>query len=144
MTRLILALLITVLVGIVPALALDLEVYGCKIFNARNYGLAASGNPGYVAGVSAKEDFLWDHLSPYLKIETLMDSKRVDNSLAIADGFHPTSVAYTAGLDLYVYSGFGVRAEHMCHHSIGSDPYARGTEQYTSLTMYYRIHADVK
>jgi hypothetical protein len=106
MKKLILAIL---LLTATNCMALDLEVYGGKIFNARNYGLSGSENPGYKAGIKVSEDFMWGFVTPSLGIETLMDSKRVENSLAIADGFHPTSVRYDAAVDLNIYKGLGIR-----------------------------------
>lgn len=121
------------------AFALDLEVYGGKYLNSRQFGLNSSENPEFVAGVNVAQDFLWRKLKLYTALETLMDG-RVSGSVGGADGFHPTSIKYTAGTELNLYAGFGLRAEHMCWHAMGSGSwYGADTQQYTNVQVFYRF-----
>ena len=121
------------------AFALDLEVYGGTFIDApKNYGLSSAENPKYLAGIRVEESFLWRKLTPYFAIETLMDA-RVKGSVGAYDGYSPSSVKYTAGAELDLYAGIGLRAEHMCHHNISRQLYGGDTAQYTNVQVFYRF-----
>ena len=121
------------------ASALDLTVYGGKYFDAVNFGLPGTNNSAFVAGVDVRESFFNGHIQPYTKLETLMDQENSDNALGVAGSFHPISIKYTAGVDIPVYDGFGVRVEHMCWHSMGVDYWQAPTEQYTMVSLFYKV-----
>ena len=135
-------LLVAVLLSTAPAFALDLTVYGGKYFDAVGWELPGTNSSAFVAGVDVKESFLYGHLDPYLKFETLMDQENSGNALGVAGSFHPTSIKYTAGLDIPVYDGFGIRLEHMCWHSMGVNYWSAPTEQYSLVSLFYKIHVD--
>ena len=139
MKRLILSIILLTLT-ISNAQALDLEVYGGKFLNSRNFGLNTSENPEYVAGVEVAQDFLWRKLKVYTALETLMDGNIPNGVGGGVNGYHPTSIKYTAGGELDLYAGFGLRAEHMCHHALGSGSwYGAQTAQYTNVQIFYRF-----
>lgn len=117
--------------------ALDLEVYGGKVLASRNYGLASSENPQYLAGIKAEENFMWQRLKLFTDVQTLMDG-RTQNGLAQgANGFHPTSVNYGAGAELNVYAGVGLRVTHNCWHAVNSG--WADTQQWTNAELFYRF-----
>jgi hypothetical protein len=143
------AAMVGMLVGIsciiaAKSFAFDLEVYGGSFIDApKNYGLSSAENPKYLAGIRVEESFLWRKLTPYFAIETLMDA-RVKGSVGAYDGYSPSSVKYTAGAELDLYAGIGLRAEHMCHHNISRQLYGGDTAQYTNVQVFYRFRDVLK
>lgn len=135
-------LLIILLLVPISASALDLTVYGGKYFDAVGWQLPGTANSAFVAGLDAQESFLWGHAEPYIKFETLMDQENANNDLGVAGSFHPTSIKYTAGIDIPIYDGIGVRLEHMCWHSMGVDYWSAPTEQYSMISLFYRVHVE--
>ena len=88
----------------------------------------------YVAGIEIGKKF-WNYkgmkrLRPYTSIDTIMD-KYEDSS------FHPTSVKYIWGVQIFLTKQIEVDFSHMCWHSI--DQIYGGEEQYNLMKVIYKF-----
>ena len=127
---LVLAIVVSQLMFLNTALAVDGRVYFGKYFNQTLRATPSGGNAEYVAGIEVGHCF-FDRVRAYTSVETLMDERVSDRT------YHPASVAYTGGVTIRLYADWlYLRGEHQCWHPV--DAYG-DVEQYDLIQVEYRF-----
>ena len=127
---LVLAIVISQLMFLNAALAVDGRVYFGKYFNQTLRAAPSGGVAEYVAGIEVGHYF-FNRARVYTSVETLMDERASDRT------FHPASVSYTVGATVRLYGDWlYLRGEHQCWHPV--DAWG-DVEQYDLIQVEYRF-----